>query len=244
MQVIVDKTLVEYTDVGTGTPLVCLHGWMMNKESFAEMAGELRSDRRVIAIDLPNFGSSQNTNDIISVSDYAQFIARFLAKLEIDSYDLAGHSMGGQIAMYGVGSGLLHPRSLILIAASGVRDERKITKLFLASIAKLFGPAIPLSLKQKFYTAIGSDYEPGLSAVHKKIITKLLNTDVQEQARLITVPTLLIYGSLDASTPVYMAEKLQKLMTQAKLVVLDKENHWLQQTSPREVAHEIRNFSK
>lgn len=243
MQLVVDKTLVEYSDVGTGTPLVCLHGWMMNKESFADMTTELRRDLRVISIDLPNFGASQNNETIVSVADYAQFVASFLAKLEIDQYDLAGHSMGGQIAMYGVGTGVLHPKRLILMAASGVRDERKVTKLFLASIAKLFGPAIPVSLKQKFYAAIGSDYEPGLSAVHKKIITKLLNTDVQDQAAMITIPTLLLYGSLDASTPVYMAEKLQKRMTQAKLVVLDKENHWLQQTSPVAVAREIRNFT-
>lgn len=244
MQVVVDRTLVHYTDIGAGRPLVCLHGWMMNKESFAEMATDLRTTRRIVAIDLPNFGNSQNSDDIVSVSDYAQFIARFLTKLGIHDYDLAGHSMGGQIAMYGVGTGLLLPKQLILLAASGVRDERRVTKLFLASIAKLFGPAIPIGLKQKFYAAIGSDYEPGLSAVHKKIITKLLNTDVQEQARQITIPTLLLYGSLDASTPVYMAEKLQKLMTNAKLVVLDKENHWLQQTSPDLVAAEIRNFAE
>ncbi len=147
MQIIVNDLLVEYTDQGSGPVLICLHGWMMNKESFSDLAKELSPRMRIIVIDLPNFGKSQMAESITTVTKYAEFVQAFVNKLGVAEYSLAGHSMGGQIAIYGISEGILQPRHLILLAAAGVRDERKVSKLFLKIASKLLGPLLPEVVK-------------------------------------------------------------------------------------------------
>lgn len=242
MQAIVDQVLVQYTDTGKGPVLLCVHGWMHDAGTFKQLTDSLSEKYRVVALDLPNFGKSQITIDLITLKDYATFLQSFVQKLGITDYTYIGHSMGGQIGMYGVGSKLLDPSRLILIASSGIRDTRRFSKLFMKSMSVVFGRITPKRLKAKFYNAIGSDYNPDLSDVHKKIIAQTLQADVQEIAKEITVPTLLIYGSDDTSTPVWMGKKLARLIAGSELTIIDGGNHWLHQTNSEKVAPVMRKF--
>lgn len=242
MQVIVDGKPIAYTDEGKGAVLVFVHGWRDSKETWRQVITELKDSNRCIALDLPNFGTSGENAAITSLDAYAQLLSAFLQKLEIETYALVGHSMGGQIAAYGVGSGIVQPTRLVLIAASGVRDEKQTQKQLLRAASKPFRRVLPSAVKAKFYKKIGSDYDPSLSPVLKKIIAEMLDTDVQSVASAITIPTLLVYGELDTSTPPRFGKKLQLAIHGSQYVELTAQDHWLHQRAAKEVARYTKEF--
>ncbi len=242
MQVVVDDTLISYNDIGRGPILVCVHGWMHDKSSYKELAVELEGKYRLIALDLPNFGASQMTNKVETVADYAQFLAAFVKKLKISEYDLVGHSMGCQIMMYAVGTGILKPQKLVLIAPAGIRNHKAAYKKSLKYASKLVKGFVPKSYKKKFYTVIGSDYDPEMSDIHKSIIDKTLNTDIQNEAAKIQVPTLIINGEDDRNTPLWMAETLAAEITGSQLIAVPAEAHHLHQKSSSLIAGFMKEF--
>lgn len=224
--------------------IVMTHGWNDSKETFELLIKRLKNNYRCIALDLPNFGVSEQTAKIITIDDYAKFIASFLQKLEIKKYFLLGHSMGGQIAIYGVGKDILRPDKLILLASAGVRNNKLISKQLFKYTAKITKHLLPSNAKDKFYKRIGSDYETSLSSVHKKIIASVLGCDVQVQASQIHIPALLIYGNEDKHTPAWMGERLHELINNSKLEIILDQDHWLHQKSTPEVADNIEKFIK
>jgi pimeloyl-ACP methyl ester carboxylesterase len=82
-------------------PLLALHGWLDNAASFARLAPLLAAHRRVIALDLPGHGHSahlppgthryHNLDQVDHVLDVAE-------ALQLERFDLLGHSLGAGIA--------------------------------------------------------------------------------------------------------------------------------------------------
>lgn len=241
-QVVVDGILTSYFDVGTGPTIVLLHGWLDSKETFATLMDELSRKYRCIALDLPNFGSSQESDRIINLFDYSKFVRSFLYKLDVSRYCLLGHSMGGQISIFGTAEEILMPSRLILLAAAGVRDEEKFKKSSIKYASKLLKRIVPKPIKSRAYKLLKSDYDPSLSIVHKKIINAVLNTDIQKNALKLHVPTLLVYGSDDIHTTLSMGTKLNKHIKGSKLVILDGQDHWLHKKASDIIAIRIAEF--
>lgn len=246
MQAVIGNTLIQYIDEGkrNGVVLLCVHGWMHDHTGFTQLAKELSTDYRVISVDLPNFGASQSTDDIVSLDQYAQFLAAFANKLDLTDYILVGHSMGGQISIYGVGQGIVKPRKLILIASAGVRNPRKAMRKGLSLLSKPGKYLVPSKYKAKFYQAIGSDYSPKLSPVHKQVIAQVLQHDIQADASKITIPTLLIYGAEDRHTTAAMGQALHTRIKGSRYDIIPGENHWVHQLAATAVAGRIREFLK
>jgi len=122
---------VAYDEAGTGTrPLVLVHGFTGSKLDFAPRRAELALFGRVLIPDLRGHGDSSNTGDAkgYSLEQCASDLLGFLAKLDIASCDLLGHSMGGMIALRAVFADPARISSLILMdtaarAPDGIRRE-------------------------------------------------------------------------------------------------------------------------
>jgi len=242
MQAVVDDTLVTYSDTGKGLPLVCVHGWMHDHNSYKKLASQLEDKVRIVALDLPNFGTSQSTDKITTIDDYSRFLESFVKKLDLKDYVLVGHSMGCQISLYGVGSDILHPKKLIMIAPAGVRNTHSVKKGVLKAGSVVFKKITPKKYKKKAYQIIGSDYDPDLSSTLKEVIKNTLSTDIQKQAMQVSLPTLFIAGENDSQVPLAWVEKLKSEVKDSELKVVEGEQHWLQQTSPEVVGGLIKDF--
>lgn len=79
--------------------LVLLHGLFGSGANLHSIAQGLPDDYHVLVPDLPNHGRSPHSDEI-SYPAMAQAVADWLAGLGIDEAWLAGHSMGGKIAMW------------------------------------------------------------------------------------------------------------------------------------------------
>lgn len=89
---------IAYTDEGSGTPLVFIHGYPLNRTMWDSQVKGLSSKARVIAIDLRGHGQSQAPIWITTVDTYADDLRGLLDHLSIDKAVICGFSMGGYVA--------------------------------------------------------------------------------------------------------------------------------------------------
>jgi pimeloyl-ACP methyl ester carboxylesterase len=106
--------------LGSGEPLLILHGLFGSKRNWMSIAKPLSRFARVIAVDLRNHGDSGRA-PTMSYREMAADIAALADELRLEQVNIAGHSMGGKVAMM---FALDHPartRRLIVLDAAPVR---------------------------------------------------------------------------------------------------------------------------
>ena len=90
--------LLHYTETGTGIPLVILHGLLGSSRNWQTIAKNLSDICRVIAIDLPNHGTSPHSADA-DMGATSDSVVETMRKAAVKQAFLLGHSMGGKIGM-------------------------------------------------------------------------------------------------------------------------------------------------
>ena len=85
-------------DVGSGIPLVLVHGFLGSSEMWRLQINFFKENYRVIAPALPGFGKSNKVKSCNSIEGMAKSILTSLEKKKIERFYLLGHSMGGMIA--------------------------------------------------------------------------------------------------------------------------------------------------
>ena len=111
---------IRYYDVGSGPPLLLIHGIGGDADEWAFCFGALGKTHRVIALDLLGFGRSDKPLIEYHIAGFVEVIERFLQKLKITSAAILGESLGGWIA---AAFALKFPHivdRLILVDAAGV----------------------------------------------------------------------------------------------------------------------------
>jgi len=85
-------------DVGSGTPLVLVHGFLGSSEMWTLQIDFFKRNFRVLVPALPGFGKSNKVKSCNSIECMAKSILTTLEKKKIERFYLLGHSMGGMIA--------------------------------------------------------------------------------------------------------------------------------------------------
>ncbi len=245
MQVVVNNLLTNYQIHGTGSKtLLFLHGWADTSQTFDSLIKNLNC--KTITLDLPGFGGTQTPPQAWHLQDYAQFVADFLAKIDVEPTVIIGHSNGGSIAIYGTAHAILKPTQLVLIASAGIR-ERSAKKTALRLLAKPAKTALRFApphtqkrVKNKLYSAIGSDY---LVAEHMQdTFRNIVGQDVQVDAGKIKIPVCLVYGEDDIATPLSYGKVFNALMRNSTLNSIPLSGHFVHQEQAVKVATYIKDF--
>lgn len=227
-----------------------LHGWGDSSKGLSNLQSNLAGEYKVLIVDLPGFGGSQAPQAVWDLDNYAHFLRALLEKLEFKQpYALIGHSNGGALAIRAVSLGLIKPKRLILLAASGIRSDKKVKRLALKIIAKSGDVAtiwMPeryrQALRKSLYGVAGSDMlvMPQLKETFKKTVRQ----DVQTDAAKITLPTLLIYADKDKAVPVDHGHRYQHLIKGSRLEVINDSEHFVHLDQPQRVQELITGFLK
>ena len=93
-----DKKLY-YSDLGKGTVIVLLHGYLESLEIWEEFALKLSKSYRVICFDIPGHGKSDELAETHTIELLAETIFNSLKELNIEKCFMIGHSMGGYITL-------------------------------------------------------------------------------------------------------------------------------------------------
>lgn len=91
-------TRIYYEEYGSGTPLLLLHQGLGSIEHMGSVIPELAKHFRVIALDAPGHGRSEQA-DSLSGDLLANYCAAFIDTLKLDSAYVLGWSMGGNTAL-------------------------------------------------------------------------------------------------------------------------------------------------
>jgi pimeloyl-ACP methyl ester carboxylesterase len=227
----VDGNSLHYREVGSGSPVLLLHGWGSSADSFNYLEKHLASNFRVLSLDLPGFGGSDPPPIAWSLNDYVELVKGFMTKLELVKPAIVGHSFGGRIAICLGAQGLVS--RLILANSAGVRPYRKplyYLKIYLFKIAKNLLNLAPESLRpallEKLQQRFGSSDYRNADPILRKTLVKVVNEDLTELLPKIKVPTLLIWGENDTATPIYQAKIMEQKIPDAGLVVLKCAGHY------------------
>ena len=95
----VNNIELAYTRHGKGTPLVLLHGFPLDHHIWGETVPLLENKFNLIIPDLRGFGESTTIDTLYTMDEFASDIAGLLDHLEIPRTAIAGHSMGGYVAL-------------------------------------------------------------------------------------------------------------------------------------------------
>lgn len=247
MQVVVDSLLTQYERMGKGRAVLVLHGWGDSSVGWQAFSKELADSFEVILVDLPGFGGTQSPQGTWGLGDYATFVGTFLKKIRVQPYAIIGHSNGGSIAIRGLAKKAFTTDKLVLIDSAGIRTEyvgRKKAIRLVTKTGKLLTKPLPSSVRKKIrkrvYAAVGSDMlvVERLQETFKLVVTD----DVQQDAATLKLPTLLIYGEDDLSTPVQYGRMFHHLIAGSKLETIPGAGHFAHLDKPLEVVKHIKEF--
>lgn len=257
---------IHYQEKGTGTPMVLIHGYTSSVYTWKDEFDALSQKYRVIALDLKGFGFSDKPEGDYSRRAQGEVVVGLLEQLKIEKAWLVGNSMGGETAL---NVAVNHPEKvigLVLIDSAGVKVTggtsvapwylqvpvvgRVVTALALTS-DKLVRHGLEKSLYD--HAKVTNDrvafyYQPLRTAGGQLAATRAREQfdlyPVEDKLSTINVPTLLIWGAEDELIPLEAGKKLNSLIKDSRLVVLEKCGHIPQEEMPERVVNEILNFVK
>lgn len=132
-----------FTEQGRGRPLVLLHGFGMTCDAWKPVLPLLAQERRVFAFDIPGFGATPSLPSQVAPSTRNLVLAlvRALRDLGITlPVDIAGHSLGGWMALEAARMGMA--RSIVAISPAGLWEKPPVhMRLFFFSLRRLIRSA-------------------------------------------------------------------------------------------------------
>lgn len=250
---------VHYRDEGAGPDLVLLHGMFASLHTWDGWVDELRDDYRVLRVDLPGFGLTGPWSRDYSIDSYVAFLEAFAAALDLDSFALAGHSLGGAIAWR---YALEHDRvaKLALVAPYGYRSRRyplAVTLCRIPVVSRLLPIATPrwfvaYNVRSAFgdrrritpetidrYHALlmrDGNREAALRAIRR------LRPRRTDDLEALGVPTLVLWGTADRWIHVGNAARFARDIPDCAVVTYDGGGHVLMEERPARTAHDVRAF--
>ncbi|SDZ76893.1 Pimeloyl-ACP methyl ester carboxylesterase [Desulfuromusa kysingii] len=233
--------------VGNQQMLLLIHGVGPEAGSiWDDIVPDLAQKYHVIAPDLPGFGRSSKGNQLYSPEAYADFLAGLIQGLPTKPVTLAGHSLGGAIAlMYAAHHGSELDR-LILIDAVGLLHRLAVSQNFArqllqfdvpftsAKVESSLGSIASLLLEKTSRIPLDPKLVLSTPLLRKKFLAAdptrisalaLVETDYSLLLEKVQTPTWLIWGTEDEIASLRIAKVLDWNLPRAELMLLPELGH-------------------
>lgn len=235
LETVINGIRVNYEVRGEGDTVLLLHGWASSLEPYRRLMDQLCAKYRVIALDFPGMGKSEEPKEAWDVDGFVDFTLAFLEQFQIQKLSLVGHSYGGRVIIKMANRQLPFAiDKIVLIDSAGIKPPAskkkssrqrifKLGKWFLSRkpVAKLFPTALE-KLRVKFGSA---DYAAA-SPMMRQCLVKAVNEDLSHLLPGIKAPTLLVWGDLDTATPISDAKQMEAAIPNAGLAVIPGTGHF------------------
>jgi len=239
-----------YSVEGSGPPILLIHGVGARLDNWDGVAAVLSRNFKIVRYDLRGHGKSSKVPGPYSLEMFASDAAGLLGHLAIARAHVAGHSLGGMIA---ITLAARHPqrvdRLAVLSAAAGRTDEerRKVMERialiangipgdhFMNSLSRWFTDefraANPELMEQ--YAARNRENNPASYAAAYAV---LASGEVAPDLRLVKAPTLVVTGEHDLGSNPRMARFIHAGIAGSELRILPGLRHSILIEAPRKVA--------
>lgn len=251
-----ESGLTGWRELGSGQPLVFLHGLGGTRGSWNPQLEHFAARRRCIAWDMPGYGESIAEHPL-TYERIAHRLVELLDHLEIERADLVGLSFGGMHALH---TAMHHPSRigrLVLADTSpafgmdGTTAEQwKAARLDPLAAGETPASIAPHVLDSIVASPLDPEIRADLIAAFARISVEgfraavecLPHNDIRSELASISAPSLVIVGELDEETPVSYATTLADGLVHAELVVLPGIGHLSPSENPALFNHHVGNF--
>ena len=253
-------------DVGTGAPVLLIHGSGPGVSAWANwrlLLPVLSQTRRVIAPDMRGFGFTERpanpaASSTYSMAAWVQQAVDLLDAMKIAQADLVGNSFGGALAL---ALAIAHPqrvRRLVLMGSVGVPFE--ITPGldavwgYTPSLANMralldiyaYNPALATDelAQLRYQASIQPGFQEAFAAMFPAPRQRWVDAMVSPQAaiRALPHPTLVVHGREDRVIPLANSLTLASWIVRAQLHVFGQCGHWTQIEHAARFAQLVDNF--
>lgn len=235
-------------DLHAGSPpLILIHGSGGSRLHWPPQLRRL-PNYRVFGLDLPGHGESPGEGET-TIAGYVRRVVEWLDEQGIERAVLAGHSMGGAIAMtaaldepdrvaglvlVGTGGRLRVTEEILQAAADPIRFEETVEVITTWSYGDQTPEKIVALAKMRMYEIrpeiIHGDY------------TACNQFDILDRLSEIRTPSLILCGEQDRLTPLKYARHLDEHIPETTLVLIEGAGHMVMLERPLEVAAAVENF--
>jgi pimeloyl-ACP methyl ester carboxylesterase len=238
-----------YERSGRGTPLVLIHGYPLDHGIWNPLVPLLEKDFDLILPDLRGFGESQAATANFGMEDMAADIAALLDRLGIERAALAGHSMGGYVALAFARAYPQRVRGLGLVSSQAPADppERKAGRYQTAEQVDASGVAeVAAGMPGKLTT------DPHLQATLKEMILRQPAAGVAGALRAMAerpdatpylpgfeFPVVTIHGRADMLIPIERAREVAAAVHRGRLVEIEAVGHMPMMEDTQETARAL-----
>ena len=261
MDVVRTKGLeIAYERVGQGPPLVFVHGAACDARLWQPQLAALADEFTAVAWDEPGAGRSSDVPAQFGLADYADCLAALIEALALGAAHVAGISWGGTVVQE------LYRRRPELVATLVLVDtyagwkgslppaevRARVTGTYraLAVRAEEFDPAS--ALPGWFAGDPPAEYLQLLGEMAAQVRPESMRTalglmaeaDQRDLLPRIAVPTLLIWGELDARSPLSVARQFERAIPDTKLVALSGAGHVSNLERPERFNDAVREFCR
>lgn len=248
---------------GTGPAVFLIHGSFASLHTWSAWENELSKSFRTISMDLPGHGlTGPSPSRSYSTDDYEKLVMVLADNLGIDTFYVAGNSMGGNVAWK---MALHHPervRKVILIDAGGFgglttdpgKHKQQSTPFIfrmlrwqlLGNIFTKITPRFMVEMNMKEVYGNPSKIRPGdidrfyelvlREGNRKATIDRIRRQgrDLQDSIKYIDVPTLIVWGEQDRWIPVEHANRFHNLIQNSQLMIFPQAGHIPMEEIPEE----------
>ena len=241
-------------DIGSGFPLVLVHGYLGSSEMWNLQKEFLSKKFRVITPALPGFGESHKAQSLNSINEIAKFIFKCLDEKKINEFHLIGHSMGGMIVQEMVKISGERIKKLICFATGSIGDipgrfepidttrERLKKEGLKETISRVSQKWFLEGIKAKYYYFCENAVKNiSIETADNALIAKK-NWRGYENLKNIKQDTLIIWGDKDVSYNFDQVDVLKKNIPNSKLEIFKDCSHNVHLEEPQKFNETVKNF--
>lgn len=228
-------------------PVILMHGAGGNHLYWPPQVRHLEGER-ILAVDLPGHGKSQGVGRH-TIGDYASAIIAFMDALHLNRAVLAGHSMGGAVALQ---AAIQSPERVLGLVLVGSAAHLRVSRALLNRAADPAQEAEAVSMVVQYSFAAETSARLKELAERRMLESRssVLYGDLlacnafdgAEQVSRISAPALVVFGSEDRMVDPGAGRALVQRMPQARMEELLHAGHMVMLEQPERVAALLSEF--
>ena len=262
---------VIYRTVGSGPPVVLIHGMVNSSRHWKRVALELADRYTVIAPDLIGHGDSATPRGDYSIGAHAAAIRDLLSSLGIRSATMVGHSLGGGIAMQFFWQFPERVERLALVSSGGLGPE--VSPLLRAAALPGFSGLLAGAAQPRVLDSLddiaarlkgrGSAYGVQVEAIvralrplqrgaARKAFLQTLRSVIDARGQRVSavdrlyllgpVPTLVVWGERDRTIPIEHGRQAHAQIPHSRFETLERAAHFPHLDDPQGLAAVLADF--
>lgn len=260
-----------YRTVGSGPPVVLIHGMVNSSRHWEDVAVKLAASHRVIAPDLIGHGDSATPRGDYSLGAHAASIRDLLATIGVDRATIVGHSLGGGVAMQFFYQFPQRTERLALVSSGGLGHEVSpllrgaalpgaSTLLRVATqprlVAALAGSGRRLraagNSKGVYLEAVARALRPLQDAGSRRAFLETLRAVIDVHGQRVgasdrlyllgDMPTLIVWGERDRTIPIEHGREAERAIPHCRFETLPRAAHFPHIEDPDGLATVLADF--